>query len=224
MDIQFKEENQQGLKIPIGSGVLEADVFWPEHPWGMVVFAHGSGSNRHSVRNRKTAQHFFQAGLASVLPDLLFAEEQAQDSSLLVGLDQFALRFVAATSWLQSIAPSRLPLGFYGASTGAAVALMASLSGNIPVQAIVSRGGRPDLVGSVLRLVQAPTLFLVGSRDPQVLLWNEEAIEALPNSTPRHLEVIPGARHLFEGSGELEQVAKHSLEWYRCFLKNEPDS
>jgi putative phosphoribosyl transferase len=214
---------QQTLSVPISSGQLDADLYWPEKAWGLVLFAHGSGSNRHSPRNRKAAKLFFQAGLASCLLDLLFIDEQASDSGMLIGLNQFAQRFAEATQWIESVLGAELPLGFYGASTGAAVALMASLAGHNPVRAIVCRGGRPDLVGQSLRLVQTPTLFLVGSRDPQVLLWNQEALEALPARTPRQLDVIAGAGHLFEGLGELEAVTERSLNWYRRYLKNEPD-
>lgn len=214
---------QQTLSVPVSSGQLEADLYWPEKAWGLVLFAHGSGSNRHSPRNRKAAKLFSQAGLASCLLDLLFAEEQASDSGMLIGLDQFAQRFAEATQWIDSAMGAELPLGFYGASTGAAVALMASMAVNSPVRAIVCRGGRPDLLGQALRLVQTPTLFLVGSRDPQVLLWNQEALEALPARTLKQLDVIAGAGHLFEGLGELEAVTERSVNWYRRYLKNEPD-
>lgn len=223
MGTRLNPTGQQTLSVPILSGCLEADLYWPEKAWGLVLFAHGSGSNRHSPRNRKAAKLFFQAGLASCLLDLLFHEEQASDSGMLIGLDQFAQRFAEAVQWLKAEIGAELPLGFYGASTGAAVALMASMAGNIPVRAIVCRGGRPDLVGQSLRLVRTPTLFLVGGRDPQVLIWNQEALEALPTRTPKHLDVIAGAGHLFEGLGELEAVTERSLDWYRRFLKNEPD-
>lgn len=223
MVTRFIPAGQQTLSVPISSGQLDADLYWPEKAWGLVLFAHGSGSNRHSPRNRKAATLFFQAGLASCLLDLLFIDEQASDSGMLIGLNQFAQRFAEATQWIESVLGAELPLGFYGASTGAAVALMASLTGPNPVRAIVCRGGRPDLVGQSLRLVQTPTLFLVGSRDPQVLLWNQEALKVLPARTPKQLDVIAGAGHLFEGLGELEAVTERSLNWYRRYLKNEPD-
>lgn len=209
------------LSFPIPEGTLNAELWWPENPWGVIVFAHGSGSNRHSPRNRKMAEFFYQAGLASLLLDLLLSEESSADSGMLIGLDRFSERFGQASCWLQQFSGA-LPLGFYGASTGAAVALQASLQGQVSAQAVVSRGGRPDLLGADLRQVRTPCLFLVGERDLQVRAWNQSALEALPLSTPCQLQVIPGAGHLFEGPGELERVAELSVEWYRRFMAKSP--
>jgi len=186
---------------------IEGDLIVPERPIGVVVYAHGSGSSRHSPRNRYVASALQQGRLATLLMDLLTpAEEQAdfETSQLRFNIRFLAGRLLEATEWLQREAPTgQLPIGYFGASTGAAAALVAAAERPTLIHAIVSRGGRPDLAGSALPRVQAPTLLIVGGNDYLVLDLNRQALAEL--RCEKGLSIIPGATHLFEEPGALEQ-------------------
>jgi dienelactone hydrolase len=204
------------LEIPAAGVVLEADVSVPHGAAGVVLFAHGSGSGRFSPRNRYVAAELGKAGLATVLVDLLTAEEE-RDDRLRFAIDLLAVRVIALTDWLARHEPtSTLSLGLFGASTGAAGALIAAAARPSEVDTVVSRGGRPDLAGEFLRVVDQPTLFLVGERDPEVLQLNRLAMQKLHGDG--HLEVVPGATHLFEEPGALEDVARLAREWFLTHL------
>lgn len=185
-----------------------------------MLFAHGSGSGRHSPRNRFVAQRLREAGLGTFLIDLLTGQEEAED--LRTGLLRFdvellAGRVVEATRWLLDSPRTRgLDIGYFGASTGAAAALVAAARLPEAVGAIVSRGGRPDLAGGYLERVRAPVLLIVGGRDHTVLELNREAMRRLPQET--RLEVVPGAGHLFEEPGALEEVARLAAGWFTRHL------
>lgn len=190
----------------------------PDRPTGIVVFAHGSGSSRHSPRNRYVAEVLNQAGLATLLLDLLTPEEEHNRANVFdIGL--LARRLVDVTGWLAAQPDTTaLPVGFFGASTGAGAALVAAAHPGVKVQAVVSRGGRPDLAGDALREVHAPTLLIVGGRDEAVLELNRQAQAAIP--APCELVVVPGATHLFEEPGALEQVATLARDWFLGHLRH----
>jgi pimeloyl-ACP methyl ester carboxylesterase len=206
----------QGLQIPAAGVVLEADIVAPGSAQGMVLFAHGSGSSRHSPRNRYVAGELQDAGLATVLADLLTpAEEQAdaRTGALRFDIGLLSTRLAALTDWLVEHEPTAgLNVGLFGASTGAAAALVAATTRPAAVQAVVSRGGRPDLAGEYLGLVRQPTLLIVGQRDPVVIELNRKAMEELSGET--RLEIVPGASHLFEETGALERVARLARHWF----------
>jgi putative phosphoribosyl transferase len=203
---------EKTVEIPAGDVVLEADLFVPSDARGIVIFAHGSGSSRQSPRNRAVAEHLRKEGLATLLLDLLTPEED--DSSTRFDLALMTPRLEAATSWATTHDDTKgLPVGYFGASTGAAVALLAAAEIGDPVRAVVSRGGRPDLVGATLAAVEAPTLLLVGSRDEGVLELNRDACVQL-GCAMKELAVIPGATHLFEEKGALEEVAQRAAHWF----------
>ncbi|MDO8577736.1 MAG: dienelactone hydrolase family protein [Dehalococcoidales bacterium] len=203
------------LRIPAGRVVLEGNLLIPEQAKGLVVFAHGSGSSRHSSRNQYVARVLRDSGLATLLFDLLTMDEEAED--LITGRLRFdigllAQRLVGATDWLQSNqATSHLRLGYFGASTGAAAALVAAAERDI-VGAVVSRGGRPDLAESFLDRVKTPTLLIVGGQDFTVIDMNRKALAKL--RVEKKLVIVPGATHLFEEPGTLEQVAKLACDWF----------
>jgi len=183
----------------------------PSAALGVVAFAHGSGSSRTSPRNQEVAAALNGCRLATLLFDLL-SEDEAADRSKVFDIPLLADRLEAATAWLATTpATSRLPVGLFGASTGAAAALLAASEGE-PIAAIVSRGGRPDLAGSRLRDVQAPTLLIVGSRDDVVLELNRRALASLPRSS--ELRIVQGATHLFEEPGALAEVARLACAWF----------
>ncbi len=190
----------------------------PDRPTGIVVFAHGSGSSRHSPRNRYVAEVLNQAGLATLLLDLLTPEEERNRANVFdIGL--LARRLVDVTGWLAAQPDTTaLPVGFFGASTGAGAALVAAAHPGVKVQAVVSRGGRPDLAGDALREGHAPTLLIVGGRDEAVLELNRQAQAAIP--APCELVVVPGATHLFEEPGALEQVATLARDWFLGHLRH----
>jgi len=203
------------VAIDTGDAVLQGDVALPDDARGIVLFAHGSGSSRFSTRNRYVANHLAEGGLGTLLFDLLTADEEVrdqQDASLRFDIDLLTHRLAGATRWLdRQVWAARLRRGYFGASTGAAAALAASVE--CEVHAIVSRGGRPDLAGAALPLVNAPTLLIVGSQDPVVIGLNERALRLL--RCEARLEIVPGATHLFEEPGTLEQVAALALRWFR---------
>lgn len=210
------------VRIDTAEAALEANLAIPEGACGIVLFAHGSGSSRHSPRNRMVAERLRGIGLATVLADLLTADEEAYDlatAALRFDITLLARRVVAAVDWLcRQPQTAALPLGLFGASTGAAAALVAAAHRPDDVRAVVSRGGRPDLAGDSLALVRAPTLLIVGGRDRQVLDLNERAAAML--RAVHALQVVPGATHLFEEHGALEQVAGWAAEWFDRHLAN----
>jgi putative phosphoribosyl transferase len=203
------------VEIEAGPVALTGDLTTPPRPAGVVVFAHGSGSGRGSPRNRAVAGELQNAGLATLLIDLLTVNEEIEDRE--TGRWRFDVvllgeRVVAAIDWLASSdALGRLPVGCFGASTGAAAALLAAAERPDRVAAVVSRGGRPDLAGDTLSRVIAPTLLIVGGDDEQVIELNRQAALRLPDE-PR-LEIVPGAGHLFEEPGALERVAELTRDW-----------
>ncbi|MEV0228078.1 alpha/beta family hydrolase [Nonomuraea sp. NPDC050786] len=191
---------------------MEGDLVIPDTAQGVVVFAHGSGSSRHSPRNRYVAEALGQAGLGTLLFDLLTPEEESDRANVFdIGL--LAERLRESTAWVRrQDAAAGLPVGYFGASTGAAAALWAAAEPDNEIAAIVSRGGRPDLAGPRLAAVRAPTLLIVGGRDPIVVKLNEEAQRHLRAES--RITVVPGATHLFEEPGALQAVAEHARDWF----------
>jgi putative phosphoribosyl transferase len=206
--------------VPAGGVELEGDLVVPAGARGIVLFAHGSGSGRHSPRNRHVAALLNEAGLATLLVDLLTAGEEEVDLRTRehrfdIGL--LGRRLVDATDWLAAAEKTAaLPLGLFGASTGAAAALVAAAERPERAAAVVSRGGRPDLAGGALAEVGAPTLLIVGERDPVVLDLNRRAMEGMTAET--RLEIVPGATHLFEEPGALDRVARLATDWFGTHL------
>ncbi len=216
--------SSQTIKIPAGSDSVSGVLCRPEKGLGLVVFAHGSGSNRRSPRNRFIAQSLNRRGFASLIFDLLTPKEAKQDKlthDLRFDFNFLAARLILTLEWLaQQPGLELLPVGILGSSTGAAVALIAaSIRPNL-VQAIVSRGGRPDLAGHALRKIQAPTLLIVGSKDRPVLEVNRQACETLQKDT--ELLEISGATHLFEEPGTLQKAAELAGDWFERYLQS-PD-
>jgi dienelactone hydrolase len=211
-------------QIPASGVVLDGDLTLPDNARGAVLFAHGSGSSRHSPRNRAVAGALNRRGMATLLVDLLTAGEEkidARTGQLRFDIGLLADRLVGITDWLGDRPEvAALPVGLFGASTGAAAALVAAAKRPETVRAVVSRGGRPDLAGPVLAEVKAPTLLLVGERDGAVLDLNERARNAM--RAPVELRIIPGATHLFEEPGTLEQVAEHAADWFGTHLTPAP--
>lgn len=196
-------------------GELAGDLTVPDQPVGIVVFAHGSGSSRHSRRNRAVAQVLQRRGFATLLLDLLTEDEEQVDlrsRQLRFDIGLLTARVSTAVAQIREHAAARgLPVGLFGASTGAAAALVAAADDH-SIRAVVSRGGRPDLAGDALRRVQAPTLLIVGSLDVQVLDLNRQA--SLKSVAETRIEVVQGATHLFEESGALEEVARLAGDWF----------
>lgn len=210
-------EQERRVQIHVAPGVLlEGNLGMPEEARGIVVFAHGSGSSRHSPRNRFVAAVLQRAGLATLLLDLLTPAEERERANVF-DVRLLGERLLDATSWAASAPPlASAPVGYFGASTGAAAALWAAAQPDCPVAAIVSRGGRPDLAGSLLPVVQAPTLLIVGGRDEVVLELNRKAQSEL--RCENDLAVVPGATHLFEEPGALETVAGLARDWFLAKL------
>ena len=204
------------MRIAVPDVTLEADVVAPADARGVVLFAHGSGSGRLSPRNRFVAGELQSAGLATVLADLLTREEELIDertAELRFDIGLLAGRVIALTDWARKNEQMKdLSLGLFGASTGAAAALIAAAERPGTVNAVVSRGGRPDLAGDSLRSVRQPTLLIVGERDPVVIELNQQALGLLAGE--KRLEIVPGATHLFEEPGALEQVARLARDWF----------
>jgi dienelactone hydrolase len=215
------------VRIPIGSVTLDGDLDIPEGARAVVLFAHGSGSSRHSPRNRYVARVLRDAGLATLLMDLLTGDEEAAD--LETGLLRFdigllAERVIGATDWLgRAPETADFPIGYFGASTGAAAALVAAAERPEKVGAIVSRGGRPDLAGDALPRVRAPTLLIVGGVDGPVIGLNRQALARL-GAAEKRLVIIPGATHLFEEPGALEEVARLAADWLTRHLSRPADT
>ena len=204
------------VRVPAGPVELEGNLGVPEGATGAVLFAHGSGSGRHSPRNRYVARVLRETGLVTLLIDLLTPDEEELDlrtGRLRFDINLLAERLVGATDWLVRNPDTReLRIGYFGASTGAGAALVAAAGRPESVGAIVSRGGRPDLAGDALPLVRAPTLLIVGGNDVPVIGMNREALEQL--RAQKELEIVPGATHLFEEPGALEEVARLAAGWF----------
>jgi putative phosphoribosyl transferase len=214
---------EESVKIPPTG--LSGDLAMPPNATGIVMFAHGSGSSRHSRRNRYVARVLNQAGLATLLMDLLTVEEEEIDvetRELRFDIALLARRLGEATEWLRSERSTQsLFIGYFGASTGAAAALVAAAAEPQAVRAVVSRGGRPDLAGRALLHVQAPTLLIVGSEDEWVLERNREATEVM--RCEKALRIVRGATHLFEEPGTLEEVARFAADWFGRYLRDHKD-
>lgn len=210
------------VHIPVGRETVEADLVVPRGARGVVLFAHGSGSGRHSPRNRFVAEQLNRQGLATLLLDLLTVEEEHVDAfsaRLRFDIGLLAERLILATTWVQrQDSVGALPIGYFGASTGAAAALVAAAEHPADIAAVVSRGGRPDLAGDKLPAVKAPVLLIVGGDDTVVIEMNRGARERL--RAPSKLVVVPGAGHLFEESGALEEVARLAGAWFSAYLTN----
>jgi putative phosphoribosyl transferase len=208
---------EQLVRVPAGPVWLEGNLSLPEQPRAVVLFAHGSGSSRHSPRNRYVARVLNEAKLATLLIDLLTLDEEVIDAhtaQLRFDIGLLAERLVDATDWLTQFPDTKqLPIGYFGASTGAAAALAAAAVRPDEVNAVVSRGGRPDLAGAALIHVQAPTLLIVGGDDVQVIQLNREALSQL--RCEKQLAIVPGATHLFEESGALDEVARLACDWFQ---------
>jgi dienelactone hydrolase len=207
---------EREVRVATAGVELDGVLAVPETAHGVVLFAHGSGSSRHSPRNQHVARVLRQAGLGTLLMDLLTPDEESVDQytrHLRFDVELLALRLIGATDWLRhSPATCELAVGYFGASTGAAAALLAAAERPDVVRAVVSRGGRPDLAGPALMRVHAPTLLIVGGADAAVIDLNERAMDLL--GFEKELHVIRGATHLFEEPGALDEVARLAAEWF----------
>lgn len=210
------DEERSTVMIPVGDVALPADLTVPARTVGVVLFAHGSGSSRHSPRNVAVARTLNDRGLGTVLADLLTPTEDevdARTAELRFDIGLLASRLAGIVDWLAVERPAGdVPIGLFGASTGAAAALVAASSRADRVGAVVSRGGRPDLAGAALAQVRTPTLLLVGGLDEEVIALNEQALAELDDVG--ELRVVPGATHLFEEPGTLDQVAEQAGAWF----------
>lgn len=219
--VRMSKSIQEVVSFPAGGVELEGSLVIPEGARGVVLFAHGSGSSRMSPRNRFVAQELNDVGLATLLIDLLTREEEAVDvqtAELRFDIGLLAGRLEGAIDWLGRYAPTKeLALGLFGASTGAAAALVAATRRPEAVKAVVSRGGRPDLAGPSLLDVKAPVLLIVGGRDLAVIRINQGVLDSL--FVEKEVKVIPGATHLFEEAGALEEVAREAASWFMRYLK-----
>ncbi|MDA8125099.1 MAG: dienelactone hydrolase family protein [Deltaproteobacteria bacterium] len=218
-----KKMAERPIRIAVDRAVLDGDLAIPAGARGLVVFVHGSGSSRFSSRNRFVAQHLQREGMATLLFDLLTRQEEESDNftgRLRFDIELLAGRLAGVTQWaLAQEEIGELPMGYFGASTGAAAALIAETRNPAAVRAIVSRGGRPDLAGQALSRVQAPTLLIVGGNDDQVVLLNEQAFHQL--QAKKRMVIVPGATHLFEEPGTLEAAAQLAAKWFRQYLASE---
>ena len=211
---------QEAVRVGVDQVAVDGDLVRVPQAGGIVVFAHGSGSSRHSPRNQRVAGHLQRAGFGTLLLDLLTADEEQLDlrsRELRFDIELLGRRLVGAIDWLAARYGTELPIGLFGASTGAAAALVAAVVRADRVAAVVSRGGRPDLAGSALERLTAPTLLIVGALDPQVLELNRRAAGRL--TCPHRLAVVPGAGHLFEEPGALDEVAGLAGAWFNTHLR-----
>ena len=210
------------VHVPVGDYTLNGDLGLPPEAHGLVVFAHGSGSSRHSPRNQYVARALERRGLATLLIDLLTPLEEAVDERTAqhrFDIPMLARRLVAIVDWLrQQSVTTHLPIGLFGASTGGGAALIAAADRPHEVAAVVSRGGRPDLAGWALPKVTAPTLLIVGGRDMPVIQMNRDAMRQM--NAEVMLEIVPGATHLFEEPGTLDQVARLAADWFVRYLRS----
>jgi len=208
----------QDVDIPAGGVWLRGDLNVPDRSAGVVLFAHGSGSSRHSPRNQFVAHTIREAGVGTLLFDLLTRDEEAVDiqtAHLIFDMACLAQRLIGATEWIKRELPS-LRVGYFGSSTGGGAALVAAAVVGEAIGAVVSRGGRPDLAGPALAQVKSPTLLIVGGLDYPVIEMNEAAVDQL--RCEKHMTIVPGATHLFEEPGTLEQVASLAAEWFQRHL------
>ncbi|HEY8148853.1 MAG TPA: dienelactone hydrolase family protein [Vicinamibacteria bacterium] len=214
------------VQLAAGDAMLAGDLTVPVGATGVVIFAHGSGSSRHSPRNRSVARFLVERGLATLLTDLLTPVEEREDARtghLRFDIPFLATRLAAATDSVRGEpGVADLPVGYFGASTGGGAALMAAAERPRVVRAVVSRGGRPDLAGEALTRVQAPTLLIVGGNDEPVIGLNREALRHIP--AEKRLEIVPGATHLFEEPGALEAVARLAADWFERHLREEHEA
>jgi dienelactone hydrolase len=212
---------ETAVRIPVGSVVVEGNLAVPSGAKGVVLFAHGSGSSRFSPRNQYVAKQFNKARIGTLLFDLLTNEEDQEDietAEYRFNINLLAKRLIGATEWLKKDPDTKnIVFGYFGASTGAAAALIAAAKLPNDIVAVVSRGGRPDLAANYLPRVVAPTLLLVGGLDMVVIELNRQAMEQM--SAEKKLIIIPGATHLFEEPGKLEEVAKLSRDWFLRYLR-----
>lgn len=207
----------ESLRIKVGDVFLEGELNMPENPSGLIIFSHGSGSSRFSPRNRLVSQFLNKNGFGTFLFDLLTQEED-QDYERRFDIELLSRRLEEVTRYLIKLpALNNIPLGYFGASTGAASALIAASKLQNKIKAVVSRGGRPDMASGYLEEVKAPTLLIVGELDFDVLNLNKKALEEIAGE--KSLKIVDGATHLFEEPGTLEQVAELSLEWFIQNLK-----
>ncbi|MDQ3707298.1 MAG: dienelactone hydrolase family protein [Chloroflexota bacterium] len=217
MDVRGEE---RVVQVTAGPVTLEGNLVVPPDGIGVVLFAHGSGSSRHSPRNRYVAGVLQEAGLATLLVDLLTQQEEQVDmrtAHLRFDIGMLAERLVWATDWLaQQPETANLRVGYFGASTGGGAALVAAAERPHSVAAVVSRGGRPDLAGPALPRVTAPTLLIVGGNDPIVIQLNQQAEAQMRGEV--QLTIVPGASHLFEERGTLEEVARLARDWFLRYL------
>jgi dienelactone hydrolase len=214
--VETEEREERPVRVAAGAVTVEGNLVVPEGAAGVVLFAHGSGSSRRSPRNRAVARALQNRGLATLLIDLLTAEEEAIDletAQLRFDIELLAERLAGATDWLVGRRETRgLRIGYFGASTGAAAALVSAALRPQAIGAVVSRGGRPDLAGDSLARVEAPTLLIVGGYDKEVIALNREAYGRL--LCEKKLEIVPRATHLFEEPGALEAVARLAGDWF----------
>ena len=213
--------NKIEMKIPVGEVVVEGTLTLPPAAKGVVLFAHGSGSSRFSTRNQYVAKEFNKATIGTLLFDLLTQEEEETDivtAEYRFNIPLLADRLIGATEWLRNDPKTkRLAFGYFGASTGAAAALIAAAKLPNEISAVISRGGRPDLAGKYLSNVVAPTLLIVGGLDTEVIELNRQAMNQM--KVEKKIVIIPGATHLFEEQGTLEEVAKVSIDWFLKHLR-----
>jgi alpha-beta hydrolase superfamily lysophospholipase len=210
----------ENVEIPFTGIKLSGEMIIPPNAVGIVIFAHGSGSSRHSPRNQFVARTLRARGVGTLLLDLLTEEEEPEDrftGQLRFDISLLAERLLGAANWVRK-KEAALPIGYFGSSTGAAAALEAAADLLVPVRAIVSRGGRPDLADPVLPKIKAPTLLIVGSKDTTVIEMNQEAFSRL--HCPKELRLIAGASHLFEEPGALEQVAQMAADWFEQHFRD----
>ena len=223
MDDRTLNQQEHPVSITLNDVVLEGTLFSPPRARGIVIFAHGSGSSRFSPRNRAVAEVLTGAGFAALLFDLLTETEEIAEQEggmLRFDITLLAERLVAATQWVVQNRPTHgLDIGYFGASTGAAAALVAAAGLPDRVKCVVSRGGRPDLAGHALTRVRAATLLIVGGNDYPVIEMNRDALDQL--QCTKRMEIVPGASHLFEEPGTLEQVGRLAREWFEQHLAGE---
>lgn len=209
------ERDEGAVRIDAGEVELEGNLLIPSDATGIVVFAHGSGSSRFSSRNRYVAEVLREGGLGTLLLDLLTRREEAVDirtAHLRFDIGLLARRLVGTVRWLEGRGMGNLNVGLFGASTGGGAALVAAAEAPDRIAAVVSRGGRPDLAGEALPRVEAPTLLIVGGDDTPVIEMNREAYDRM--NAPREMKIVPGASHLFEEPGTLEEVARLTRDWF----------
>jgi dienelactone hydrolase len=211
----------EAVSVPVGATTLQADLRVPERAQGLIIFAHGSGSSRFSRRNRQVAEYLGGRGFATLLLDLLTPAEEAVDertAEYRFDIARLGPRVSGAADWAATRSDiGRLPIGCFGASTGAAAALIAAAERPGAIRAVVSRGGRPDLAADALGRVTAPTLLIVGGSDEPVIEMNRDAMRQMHAHV--ELEIVPGATHLFEEPGALEQVADLTASWFARYLR-----